>query len=159
MAVGDAAGENNQGAQAISIGFASGAFDQGENAVALGPEAGKTNQGQNAIAIGYNAGYNNQPANSIVLNASSNELNGFTSGFYADPIRASTSSDYLVQYNSSTKELTYNATYQNNSFLSLSSSPPTSSTPGITGQMLLCDNILYIYAGQWLKIMQTTPVA
>lgn len=107
IAIGLTAGNMAQGIAAIAIGESTGHHDQGANAIAIGNTAGYGNQGENAIAIGKKAGMTNQPAGSIVINASGNELDGSTAGFYVDPIRSASATSYVAYYNPSTKEVTY----------------------------------------------------
>jgi len=107
IAIGLTAGNTSQGMSAVAVGESSGNTSQGLSAIAIGNTAGYTNQGTNAIAIGKNAGRTNQPAGSIVISASGNELNGNATGFYVDPIRSATATDYVAYYNPTTKEVTY----------------------------------------------------
>lgn len=107
IAIGLTAGNVYQGVAAIAVGESAGNSNQGANAVAIGNTAGYTSQGTNAIAIGKNAGRTNQPAGSIVINASGNILDGSAAGFYVDPIRSATATDYVTYYNPTTKEVTY----------------------------------------------------
>ena len=112
-AVGWLAGYNNQGTAAVAVGREAGEINQGQYAVAVGPGAGYTGQGANAVAIGYNAGQTSQPANTIILNASGSAVNGValqTSSFYVDPIRNATGANGVVQYDSTTKEVSYSST-------------------------------------------------
>lgn len=125
-AVGWLAGYNNQGTAAVAFGRESGEINQGQYAVAVGPGAGYTGQGADAIAIGYNAGatsqgasavaigslagQTSQSANSIVINASGVALNGAAAGFYVNPVRNQTGASGIVQYDSTTKEVTYSST-------------------------------------------------
>ena len=91
----------------IHIGTDSGEFSQSTGAVAIGPQAGNDRQGANAIAIGKEAGKSSQHANTIVLNAQGTALNtGATDGFYVAPIGSGITGQFL-QYNTSTKEITY----------------------------------------------------
>jgi len=113
VAVGFNAGNTNQGLYGVAIGEA-GFSNQGARAIAIGSLAGATNQGANAIAIGYNAGNINQAANSIVLNASGVVLNGAAAGLHVDPIRSATTTGNILQYNTTTKEITYSNTINAN---------------------------------------------
>ena len=127
-AVGWLAGYNNQGTAAVAFGRESGEINQGQYAVAVGPGAGYTGQGADAIAIGYNAGatsqgasavaigslagQTSQPANTIILNASGSAVNGVTlqtNSFYVAPIRNTTGANGVVQYDATTKEVTYSS--------------------------------------------------
>ncbi|MEN9907451.1 MAG: hypothetical protein RLZZ540_592, partial [Bacteroidota bacterium] len=106
IAVGNETGYENQGVNAVALGNLAGKTNQGSTAIAIGNYAGRDNQGENAIAIGSNAGKNNQNSNSIILNATGNDLDTATSGFFVDPIRNVSSSTALF-YDVTTKEITY----------------------------------------------------
>jgi len=126
VAVGYGAGANTQGQWAVAVGFGAGQFTQGSNAVAIGESAGnatqggkavaigygagETSQGSNAVAIGYRAGRTSQAANTIVLNATGVAVDGVaaqTSSFYVAPIRNATGTHGVLQYNTTTNEVTY----------------------------------------------------
>jgi hypothetical protein len=109
IAIGEYAGTSNQTANSIAIGYQSGYISQGNNSIAIGSQAGYTGQGSNSIAIGRVAGFSYQTPNSIVLNASGVALNGngATGGFYVRPVRNDVSSLPVVNYNTSTYEITY----------------------------------------------------
>jgi hypothetical protein len=103
----------------IALGFNAGQTSQGINAVAIGPAAGMLSQGNLAIAIGASAGTSSQPANTIILNATGSPVNGVaaqTYSFYVDPIRNAIGADGVVQYDSTTKEVTYSSTINGTSF-------------------------------------------
>jgi hypothetical protein len=111
VAVGAGAGQNGQGVNAISIGQNAGVTSQGIQAVAIGLYAGSTSQGANAIAIGTNAGSASQAANTIILNASGSALQSDgTSRFYVNPVRSGANTGNILQYNTSTKEISYGST-------------------------------------------------
>ena len=103
------AGNARQQENSIAIGYSAGAIDQCLNSVAIGTLAGLTYQGKESVAIGYSAGNSSQHANTIVLNAQGVALNtSDTSGLYVAPIRETDySSQGVLYYNSSTKEITY----------------------------------------------------
>ena len=108
IAFGNGAGLNSQGAAAIAFGSDAGYYTQGADAVAIGRSAGEGYQGANAIAIGYAAGANNQAANSIVLNATGATLDQTTANtFTVAPIRNISATSGVLQYNASTKEVSY----------------------------------------------------
>jgi hypothetical protein len=108
VAVGQGAGYNGQGNAAVAIGSDAGGISQGLNAVAVGAGAGYTGQGINAVAIGIQAGYTNQGANSIILNATGATLNQTTANtFTVAPIRNISATSGVLQYNDSTKEVSY----------------------------------------------------
>jgi len=127
VAIGQLAGQNNQGAYSVAVGFQAGQVTQGTESVAIGIGAGKTtqgagavaignvagfvNQGVNAIAIGKVAGSTDQHANSIVINATGNATNtDGTSRFYVNPVRSGANTGNILQYNTSTKEISYGST-------------------------------------------------
>jgi hypothetical protein len=110
VAMGRRAGDNSQGTMAVAIGEQAGMTDQGQNAVAIGRDAGNTTQGTSAVAVGNYAGYSNQAANTIILNATGLAVNGVeaqTSSFYVAPIRNATGTHGVLQYNTTTNEVTY----------------------------------------------------
>jgi hypothetical protein len=124
ISVGHNAGDQNQGTSAIAIGFSAGSVGQGTGAIAIGSDASNTSQGNNSIAIGVLAGGSSQGANSIaigreagnggtfagsiILNATGSALASSNAGLYIDPIRNIVSSTGTVlQYNATTKEISY----------------------------------------------------
>jgi hypothetical protein len=135
-AVGWLAGYNNQGTAAVAFGREAGEINQGQYAVAVGPGAGYTGQGADAIAIGSNAGSTSQPANTIILNASGSAVNGValqTNSFYVAPIRNVSGANGVVQYDATTKEVSYSSsigsvsgTFTGNIFTSLIDSSDSS---------------------------------
>ena len=149
-AVGWLAGYNNQGTAAVAVGREAGEINQGQYAVAVGPGAGYTGQGANAVAIGYNAGQTSQPANTIILNASGSAVNGValqTSSFYVDPIRNATGANGVVQYDASTKEVSYSSslgsvsgTFTGNIFTSLIDSSDSSAIT-VTPSTIFSSNV------------------
>ncbi len=126
IAIGGAAGRSNQGLAAISIGYVTGDDNQGAQAIAIGGNAAQSNQSNEAIAIGYAAGQNGQgakavaigsfagnngqAANSIAINGSGNSLNPTNAGLYVDPIRSASPTSSILYYNTTTKEVTSDAT-------------------------------------------------
>ena len=127
IAIGSQAGQCNQGsfsialgvdcgrfdssANAIAIGFTAARNNQGRNAIAIGNEAGRVGQGENSIAIGQFAGRTNQSANSIVISARGAAVTGATANAtYIAPIRNSYNNQ-LLEYNTSTNEITYQPNY------------------------------------------------
>jgi hypothetical protein len=117
IAFGNGAGLNSQGATAIAIGNDAGYYPQGADAVAIGRSAGEGYQGANAIAIGLFAGQNNQAANSIVLNATGVALEQTTANtFTVAPIRNISATSGVLQYNASTKEVSYSLNVTAESF-------------------------------------------
>jgi hypothetical protein len=133
IAIGANSGNTSQGLQAVAIGNLAGSLNQGQRAVALGSLAGATNQGDYAVALGNFAGGANQPANSIVINASGLALNGSAAGFFVDPVRNQSGASGVVQYDSTTKEVSYSSalgsvsgTFTGNIFTSLIDSADSS---------------------------------
>lgn len=128
IAIGDSAGYDSQGNSSIAIGINAGLENQGQLATAIGFSAGETNQGYNSIAIGSYSGANQgayaihinssgslassaQQANTIILNASSTEVIGATSNAtYISPIR-NVYNSRLLEYNTTTNEITYHPNY------------------------------------------------
>ena len=111
IAIGAYAGVSTQQVNAIAIGAYAGFSTQKVNAVAIGLNAGYTNQGSNAVAIGAYAGFTSQSSATIVLNATGVPLNTlYTSSLYAAPVRNDeTLSTYVIHYNPTTKEISWNS--------------------------------------------------
>ena len=108
IAFGIGAGHQPQGANAISIGYDAAYYTQGADAVAIGRSAGENYQGANAIAIGLFAGQIYQAANSIILNATGVALEQTTANtFTVAPIRNISATSGVLQYDASTKEVSY----------------------------------------------------
>jgi len=108
IAIGASAGSITQGLRAVALGALAGANTQGQNAIAIGTQAGGTNQGDYSIALGYWAGRTNQASHSIVFNATGNDLdNTITSSLVIAPIRNTTGGDGILQYDNTTKEVSY----------------------------------------------------
>jgi hypothetical protein len=96
----------------VAVGFAAAQTSQGTLAVAIGSSAGETSQGASAVAIGYRAGRTSQAANTIILNATGAEVNGVASqasSFYVAPIRNASGTSGLLQYDATTKEVSYSS--------------------------------------------------
>jgi len=112
VAIGANAGGNTQSDYAVAIGDNAGITTQGDSAVAIGANAGEVNQGKNAIAIGSAAATSNQTANSICINASGGVIQAPTASLYVNPIINSGAivlappTNFLL-YNPSTSEVTY----------------------------------------------------
>jgi hypothetical protein len=108
VAIGNGAGYQNQSNGTVAIGTNAGAINQGQRAVALGSLAGTNTQGEYAVAIGNFAAPNNQAANSIVINAIGSGLENTTpNSLVIAPIRNITGSSGILQYNNTTKEVSY----------------------------------------------------
>jgi Major tropism determinant N-terminal domain len=73
IAIGHAAGSNNQGGQAIAVGRSAGNNNQGWNAIAIGRYSGNQDQQDETIAIGRYAGRTNQRYHSIAIGAQAGE--------------------------------------------------------------------------------------
>ena len=113
VAIGVQAGEYTQSTRAVAIGYNAGTNTQGENAVAIGSYAGAGGQGEFAVAIGFAAGGNNQAPSTIILNATPvgvGGVTGQTNSFYVAPIRNAAGTSGVLQYNSSTSEVSYSNT-------------------------------------------------
>jgi hypothetical protein len=113
IAIGKEASKAGGGSDSIAIGY-NAMLSNGSAAytTAIGYEAARSNSvgggSDRAIAIGYRAGYATLHPNSIILNAENAILNSAgTDRFYVAPIRNTTGTT-ILQYNSSTKEITHN---------------------------------------------------
>jgi hypothetical protein len=67
VAVGDIAGQYNQGASATALGIAAGETSQGVRGVAVGQQAGRYNQGTDSTALGREAGRSSQGTRSVAI--------------------------------------------------------------------------------------------
>ena len=115
VAVGLNAGNNTQGYYSVAVGIAAGRNSQADSTVAIGGEAGGDSQGVNSVAIGYRAGRSSQANSSIILNATGANLNATTANtLTVAPIRNTTGTDGLLQYNNTTKEVSYSSTLGGN---------------------------------------------
>ena len=95
--------------------------------VLIGREAGYNTESisadisntQYSIAIGYKAGYNRLHSKCIILNGDGNTLvdSNQEESFYVHPIRAAIGSAGVLQYDSSTNEVTYSNTITATSFI------------------------------------------
>ena len=138
VAIGYNSALGDQGSYAVAIGTNSG-NGQGVNAVAIGVNAGAEQQGANSVAIGSYAGQTSQPARTIIINAQQGTpVNGVaaqTDSFYVAPIRSATGTSGVLQYNSTTKEVSYNNTVSVSSVTSTSvtSTSVTSGSLNVSG--------------------------
>jgi hypothetical protein len=114
VAIGNGAGYTNQSNGAVALGTNAGAINQGQRALALGSLAGTNTQGEYAVAIGNFAAPNNQAANSIVISAMGSGLENTTANsLKIEPIRNVTGSSGILQYDSTTKEVSYSDNLSN----------------------------------------------
>lgn len=67
IAVGEYAGETEQGIQSVAVGPQAGRSSQGQGAVAVGTLAGSDTQGANAVAVGLNAGSDTQATEAVAV--------------------------------------------------------------------------------------------
>jgi len=110
VGIGFHAQKTNPAGYTVAVGSYAGSTNQSQSAVAIGSNAGETNQGAAAVAIGNYAGQTSQHDNSLILNASGGVLNSDgTDRFYVAPIRNTTGSSGVLQYNSTTKEVSYSS--------------------------------------------------
>lgn len=108
--VGDFSGTTTSHTNSVGIGYNSANINCDNKVTAVGAYSAYTDAGSSSVNVGYGAGYASSPANSIVLNASGSNFSPATSSAcYINPVRNNdTVSNKLVQYNTSTKELSYN---------------------------------------------------
>lgn len=114
VAIGRNSGYNGQGLGSIAIGsYAAGGLTttQGTGAIAIGDTAGRgtgaSGQGNYAISIGKGVGATTCSANSIALIATGVDFAPPSPAFYVDPIRSDATKQNQVQYNTSSKEISY----------------------------------------------------
>ena len=67
LALGNNAGQTNQGISAVAIGTSAGNQNQGFSAVAIGIQAGSNNQSLTTVAVGFNAGNQNQGNSAVAI--------------------------------------------------------------------------------------------
>lgn len=75
IAIGRSAGETDQDWNGIAIGRYAGNYEQGEEAIAIGKNSGNTDQSQHAIAIGKDAGRQQQGIAAIAIGEEAGEQN------------------------------------------------------------------------------------
>lgn len=107
VSVGSSAGYNTQGAGSVAVGLSSGSLNQGINCVAVGSSAGGGAQGAYSVAIGNKAGEISQAGSSIIINADSVALNAANTGLFVNPMRSLYGQFGCLQYNTTTKEISY----------------------------------------------------
>ena len=73
VAIGDSAGNVNQGQYAVAMGFLAGSNSQGAFSVAAGYSAAFTNQANSAVAIGSFAGATSQSINAVAVGVSAGQ--------------------------------------------------------------------------------------
>jgi hypothetical protein len=140
VAIGASAGALDQGLRAIALGPLAGANAQRQDSIAIGTQAGGTNQGEYSVALGYWAGRTNQASHSIVINATGNDLdNTITSSLVIAPIRNTVGSDGVLQYNNTTKEVSYATTLNGITNLATTGSNIFSGSQEITGSVTIAN--------------------
>jgi hypothetical protein len=75
VAIGQNAGQINQGANAVAIGYGAAQYNQGTQATAIGTVSASTGQGVNAVSIGFGSGVVNQGTQAIAIGAYSGVFN------------------------------------------------------------------------------------
>ena len=111
IAIGTNAGKSQQSTYSVAVGANAGFNELGEYSVAVGARAGAFGGGNFCTMLGNLAGYvGNGKTNSICINASGIALNPVeNSAFYVSPVRGSVSGNYILEYNTTTHEITHNA--------------------------------------------------
>jgi hypothetical protein len=136
VAIGNGAGYQNQSNQGIAIGANAGAINQGQRALALGSLAGSNTQGEYAIAIGNFAAPNNQASHSIVISAIGSGLENTTpNSLVIAPIRNVNGDNGVLQYNTTTKEVSYATTLNGITNLATTGSNIFKGNQTITGSL------------------------
>lgn len=110
IAIGRYAGDGSSGQSpyAIAIGTGAGRNNQQPNSICIGNESGTFSAGENSIGIGsFCGGTTGISSSSIVLNASGNFFSSGTTGFFVNPIRGNQGNTYVLGFNDSTNEITY----------------------------------------------------
>jgi hypothetical protein len=132
VAIGTRAGRGNEASNNIFVGYECGynSTNCGEYNIIMGNQTGDLTTGATGnimigslgvpwnhstnynVAIGHRAAYNTAHGSCIILNATGNNLDSVQSNsFYVAPIRSLTSSDKVLKYNETTKEITQDDNY------------------------------------------------
>ena len=75
IALGEEAGNDAQGSNAIAIGYKTGWLQQSAAAVAVGDQAGNLYQGAGSVAVGQTAGKTSQGASAIAIGSAAGQVN------------------------------------------------------------------------------------
>ena len=150
VAIGVNAGNVAQDYYTVAIGIGAARDSQLAGAIAIGAEAGGNSQGTNSIAIGFRAGRANQANNSIVLNSTGANLNNTTANsFVVAPIRNTSGNAGILQYNNSTKEVTYSTTVNGN--IQVNQLGVGTAPSGTNGEIVATGNIIAYFSDDRLK--------
>ena len=123
VGVGGGAGATNQGGSAVAVGYVAGYNNQGSASVAIGSNAAQSGQGREAVALGFAAGQNGQGNYSVAVGSFAGNVQAANSialnatGTSLNPSTTgffvapirNASSSSSLYYNTSTKEITYGA--------------------------------------------------
>ena len=150
VAIGVNAGNVAQDYYTVAIGIGAARDSQLAGAIAIGAEAGGNSQGTHSIAIGFRAGRANQANNSIVLNGTGANLNNTTANsFVVAPIRNTSGNAGILQYNNSTKEVTYSTTVNGN--IQVNQLGVGTAPSGTNGEIVATGNIIAYFSDDRLK--------
>lgn len=110
----------------------------------------------NPIYVGTGAGETSQHDNTIVLNAQETAIDTTeTNGFYVAPITNSSTSNYLY-YNTTTKEITYDASITSSSSSSLTIDTEAIATSSNTRTAQVVDTGIFYQNGTQLRVQYKT---
>ncbi len=123
VGVGGGAGATNQGGGSVAVGYVAGYLNQGNSSVAIGSNAAQSGQGNGAVAVGFAAGQNNQGANSVAIGTFAGQgqaANSIALNATGAPLNPQSTGFYVAPvrnasesnslfYNTTTKEITYGA--------------------------------------------------
>jgi trimeric autotransporter adhesin len=123
VGVGGGAGATNQGNGSVAVGYVAGYNNQGSASIAMGSNAAQSGQGTQAVALGYAAGQNGQGDYSVAVGSFAGNVQAANSialnatGTSLNPSTTgffvapirNASSSSSLFYNSTTKEITYGA--------------------------------------------------
>ena len=121
VGVGGGAGATNQGGGSVAVGYVAGYNNQGNASVAIGSNAAQSGQGNGAVAVGFAAGQNNQGANSVAVGSFAGQgqaANSIALNATGAPLNPQSTGFYVAPvrnasesnslfYNTTTKEITY----------------------------------------------------
>jgi hypothetical protein len=112
VAVGSRSGESNMSFQGVAVGKNAGLLNHGQQAVSVGALAGENNAGNFSVSLGCRASQSGGSyASTIVINATGSNLNPTqANSCIIKPIRNATGVANSLFYDSTSGELTYDAT-------------------------------------------------
>jgi hypothetical protein len=144
VGVGGGAGATNQGGSAVAVGYVAGYNNQGSASVAIGSNAAQGGQGTQAVAVGFAAGQNGQGDYSVAIGSFAGNVQAANSialnatGSSLNPQSTgffvapvrNVTQSNALFYNTATKEITYGTA---------ASSGPINLATGVTGTLAVAN--------------------